>query len=90
MNPQSRELFRVALLQQLAAVAPQSLPVPTLLTGVRLAGFPNATEEEAKAELDYLGDKNLVVIAPQTLSPENKRWKIRAEGRDLLAVQGLA
>lgn len=46
-------------------------------------GLDKATVE---AELQYLEDKQLIVLAGKTISPENRSWRITAQGRDLLAT----
>lgn len=89
MTPQSRELFRISLLQQLVGVADAGLPLPSLVTGARLDGHAAANEELTRGELVYLQDKGLVALMVRTVSPENKRWRITAAGRDFLAEEGL-
>lgn len=89
MNSEEIERFRIHLLQQLRAVGgDSSLPLPTLLTGVKLAGF-EVLDVQVRAALAYLGDKGFVVPIEKGLSPENKRWRITANGTDYLASSGL-
>lgn len=88
MNPAGRELFRNNLLHQLDAVAPSALPVPQLKVGAQIMGFLPSTPE-LDAELQYLADKGLVVAEDKAISPENKRWRITAAGRDHVAAHPL-
>lgn len=90
MTAEQRELFRVSLLQQLAAAAGVGLPLARLRIGAVHAGFADATLDAINAELLYLLDKGFVVATEKTISPEIKRWRITAAGRDFLAEQGLA
>ncbi len=89
MNPATRELFRHNLLKQLDAVAPHSMPLAQLKVGAQIGGF-TPTDAELDAELQYLADKGLVATAEKILSPENKRWRITADGRDHVAANPLA
>lgn len=89
MTPEERERFRIALLQQLRAAAAVSLPLSTLVTGAKIAGFDQANDQIVRGELVYLLDKGLVTTADKAISPENKRWRITAAGIDTLAEAGL-
>ncbi len=89
MTPEQIELFRVNLLRQLRAVDGASLPLATLVTGARMAGFDAANDDTVRGALAYLGDKGFVAIVPKPLSPENKRWRITAAGTDMLAEAGV-
>ncbi len=90
MKPAELERFRICLLQQLREVgADRDLPLATIVTGAKLAAFPSANDDIVRGELVYLMDKGLVVVVAKQLSPENKRWRITAAGRDFLAEQGL-
>ncbi|MBI5689263.1 MAG: hypothetical protein HZC55_04140 [Verrucomicrobia bacterium] len=88
MNSAETEQLRVCLLQALRQVAGTELPLATLLLGARLAGFRASDERAVAAELSYLEDKRLVVQAGKAVSPENREWRITAEGRDYLATRG--
>lgn len=88
MTSAAREILRQNLLQQLAAVSPQALPLAPLSVGARIGGF-TVTVDVLVAELAYLVDKRLAVEADKHLSPENKEWRITADGRDYLAMHGL-
>lgn len=90
MNAAIRELLRQGLLQTLAPVpAEVGLSAAVLRVQVVKIGLEH-TEAEIVAELQYLADKALVASVAKTLSPENRRWRITAAGRDLLAELGLA
>jgi hypothetical protein len=90
MNAAIRELLRQGLLQTLAPVpADVGLGVAALRVQVVKIGLEH-TEPEIATELQYLADKGLVAPVAKTLSPENHRWRITADGRDLLAALGLA
>ncbi|CAN5547270.1 hypothetical protein BH09VER1_BH09VER1_24710 [soil metagenome] len=89
MNQISRELFRNNLLIQLNAGGEQGVAFSTLRLGAKVASF-RFEDDELKDELAYLRDKRLAAEVPKTLSPENRRHRITAEGRDHLAAEGLA
>ena len=88
MNATQRLLLRHAILLQLAAAAPASLPPATLLHGAALAGF-RIDEQALQAELAYLSGKNLVQITPSALSQGLHRAMLRATGRDYLEAENL-
>jgi hypothetical protein len=89
MNAASRELFRQCLLVQLNQAAPYAVPTGLLKVAAITGGF-QVSDQELGAELDYLQGKRLAAEDDKLISPENKRWKITADGRDYLAKQGLA
>lgn len=89
MNAASRELLRHSLLAQLNSAAPYAVPVSTLKVYAVTMGFPKLTDQELAAELDYLNGKKLIEQHAKEISPENIRWKITAEGRDVAAKEGL-
>ncbi len=88
MNAEQRLLLRQALLLQLAAAAPASLPPATLRHGAALAGF-RLDEAQLPAELDYLAGKNLLEITPAALSRGLPRARLTATGRDYLEAENL-
>lgn len=91
MNPRQRELFRNALLVAISDF-PASYPpsVHLLKQEVTRHGFVGIEEAEITTELVYLADKGLVVEDKKLVSPENKNFRLTAEGRDYLAEKGLA
>jgi len=88
MNAEQRLLLRHAILRQLAATAPASLPPATLLHGVALAGF-RLTSDQLQNELDYLAGKNLLQITPAALSHGLPRARLTPAGRDYLEAEAL-
>lgn len=84
-----KQLLRQAILIQLEAASPASLPLDTLLQGINLAGHNVSTTQLLK-DLQYLEEKSLINTKPQTLSPGELRYSLSATGRDLLETQGLA
>jgi hypothetical protein len=86
MNNETRELFRTALLRILDANNTQfGLGVTALGHLVGAYGF-TATADEIKVEIQYLQDKQFVATQDKPISPENRRWRITAEGRDFVAA----
>lgn len=89
MNAATRELFRQNLVQQLAAIGPVGMKVAALKVGARAGGF-EPSDAQVDAELQYLEDKGLVTATDKAISPELKRYRVTAEGRDYAAQEGLA
>ena len=89
MNAATRELFRQNLIAQLSAAAGVGLKSAMLKVGARAGGF-EPTDEQIDAELLYLADKTFVAPVDKAISPEMKRWRITAAGRDYAAQEGLA
>ena len=83
------ELRRNAILIQLEAAAPATLPPETLHQGLRLAGH-NLTPAALDKDLAYLADKNLLTSQQPTLARSTRRYRLTATGRDYLESQGLA
>ena len=88
MNDEQRELFRHAILWQLEAAAPASLPLRALQHGVRLAGHRVDGDTTLK-ELHYLVEKKFVNEEVKAISKGVRRFLIGAEGRDYLEREGL-
>ena len=88
MNAPTRELFRQNLIAQLAANGVAMKPA-ALKIGAKTQGF-EPTDDELDAELQYLADKKFVAPVDKAISPELKRWRITADGRDYAATEGLA
>jgi hypothetical protein len=90
MHPEEREHLRLSLLRFLDANATaHGLSASLLLAFARNEGRPRLTPDEVAAELGYLADKGLAAPAPKPISPENRAWRITAQGRDFLAERGL-
>lgn len=90
MNAQQRELFRFAILRVLEANNTRfGLSAETIAVFMGQHGFKRPNTETVEEELLYLRDKG---FAEQTegksISPENKTWRITANGRDELATNG--
>lgn len=81
-------LFRNAILLQLNAAYPASLPICTLTQGLNLAGY---TQEASSAlrELHYLIEKNLVQPKPALLNPAEIQYTLTATGEDYLRTHHL-
>ena len=88
MSPEQHLLLRHALLRQLAAAAPATLPPDTLRHGAALAGFP-LSPAQLQTELDYLAGKNLLSLAPAALSHGLTRARLAPAGRDYLEAENL-
>lgn len=89
MTPATRETVRTKLLLLLAAASELGLTDESLHLQLRLAGL-NVSAEESRAETVYLADKGFVAGVSKDLSPELRRTRITAAGRDVLAQQGFA
>ena len=88
MIPEQKELLRHAILLQLEAASPASLPADTILQGVKLAGHRIGSEILSK-ELQYLGGKELLREALKTITKSARRYLLTAAGIDYLEEQGL-
>ncbi len=82
------QLLRQAILLQLEAAAPTSLPADTLLQGVHAAGF-EIKQKALLKELAYLCDKGLIESHVPDIDPSDKRHRVTAAGQDYLDEQGL-
>lgn len=89
MNASIRENLRLLILTALHAARPYGVEIEPL----RLALPPHlrGTEEaDLRVEIDYLVGKGLAAAEEKRISPENRAWKLTAEGTDFLATEGLA
>jgi len=80
---------RHAILLQLHAAAPATLPAETLQTGLKLSGF-DVSEKQLQAQLLYLADKALVLKEAALLDPTRPCYRLTATGLDYLQTQNLA
>ena len=86
MNAPQREIVRLSLLRHLDAATGATAGLgEALLRSLIGAEGSRVTEEQLKAELQYLEDKGFVRPAPKQISPELKLWQITAAGRDFFA-----
>lgn len=89
MSPKTREEIRLLILTTINAARGYAVP----LEGIRM-GLPpqhrRMDDDDLRAEVQYLIDKEFVALEGKLISPENREWKITAEGRDFLATEGLA
>lgn len=87
MNAEQRELFRLALLRVLDANNTRhGLTAKALAHLVVSFGF-KPTEAEVDEAIRYLEGKGLVEEVTKKLSPENRAFRITAEGIDFIAQQ---
>lgn len=86
MNPQTRELLRLALLRVLEANPTRyGLGIEALRHLVYAFGFSLPEAECVENEIRYFEDKGFVTGIAKPISPENRVWRITAAGRDFLA-----
>lgn len=89
MIPKTREEIRLLILTTIAAAKGYAVP----LAGIRM-GLPpqhrRMDDDDLRVEVQYLVDKGFAALEGKIISPENREWKITAEGRDFLAMEGLA
>ncbi len=64
------------------------LPTSLLLQMARNEGRPDLTRQEVESDLEYLAGKRLAEEALKGVSPENRNWRITAEGMDFVAMRG--
>ena len=88
LTPEQREQLRLSLLRFLNDTPRFAQPVAFLLQRARAEGRNDLEAGEVETELEYLTAKKLAVESSKTLSPEIRSWKISADGRDFLAMQG--
>ena len=76
-------ILRRAVLMQLEAASPASLPVETVMLGLSAAGLCVGERDLLKA-LDYLAQKNMLELVRSSISAAHVRAKLTAAGRDFL------
>jgi hypothetical protein len=92
MNPQEREQLRISLLRHLSrgrGLKRFGISTPLLLQLLRSEGMAWPDEETVEAELGYLTELKYVVVPEKVISPENRTWRLTAEGRNYVAERGL-
>ena len=81
MNAEQKELFRKAILQVLDLNRTRfGLPPTAIRLHLGQFGFPGASVEQIREEVDYLVGKNLVEEVLKTISRENRAWRITDAG----------
>ncbi len=80
-------LLRRAILLQLEAASPASLPPDALSAGLEIYALPS-DPKTLSAALDYLRQKGLVELSHSRISSAHVRAKLTAEGRDYLESGG--
>jgi hypothetical protein len=88
LDSRSIQVLRIALLQ----AADAALPFDMAIAGYELHArtiVPNASPRDIERELQYLLDKGLLVDVTKAISPENRCYRIHANGRDFLAEHRL-
>jgi hypothetical protein len=89
MTAQQRELLRDGILTGLDKLGEYRPTLDTLHLGLRQSGH-QVTLDEVKTEVNYLVDKGFISFVEKAISPERRRHRITAAGRDYLAEEGLA
>lgn len=85
MNSRDLEQLRLSLLRYLDENPTRfGLPASFLRQRAASEGF-SADVPAVERELDYLTEKNLVTVVNKEVSPENRAWRISANGRDYRA-----
>jgi len=81
-------LLRHAILLQLEAAAPATLPADTLRMGLKLAGH-DVSPKQIQTQIDYLSDKQFVEKETSVLDHAHPRHRLTAAGRDYLEAAHL-
>lgn len=81
------EIIRLSLLRYIKAGG-QFVGAGYLLSFLQQEGFHSLGHDELVAQLQYLVDRKLIAEVEKLISPENKRWRITADGMDFIAKQG--
>ncbi len=87
MTSELLELYRNAILRQLAAASPVSISAQTLLLGLECAGF-KSTPPDLSRELVYLEQKGLLEKIEPTLNVL-PRYRLSAVGYEYLQRENL-
>jgi hypothetical protein len=89
MNPQQRELFRIACLRVFAANDTRfGLGVEAVCHLASCFGFTSPDMREAEEAVHYLARKGLIEEVPKPISPENRVWRIAGAGIAFLDERG--
>lgn len=85
MTAELTEQLRINLLNQAEAASQIGLTDSAYFQGARTQGY-KVDLEAVKTEVDYLVDKGFLARVPKAISPNLRKHRITAEGRDWLAV----
>ncbi len=80
---QTNLLFRRAILFQLDAARPSSIPVETIAMGLKVGSF-TFTPRDLDCALDYLSEKGLLEISRSRICASHRLVKLSANGADYL------
>lgn len=89
MNTDQRTRLRNALLIQLEAAYPGTLPLSTLLEGVKTWGYQKIDPFDLQKELSYLKDTGFLEITASHINQAHLRYRIVPKGLDYLQSEGL-
>lgn len=91
MTSEDRELFRLAILQQIARSRTMGLTLHNIVPGCRMAGF-NVERDAVEDEIvRHLMPAGLVIISnTNVLSTVNGRYLCTEQGMNYLVQRGLA
>ena len=87
MKARQKSALRSAILLQLQAAYPASLPDFALLEGLKISGF-DSDERRLGAELEYLGELGFLRRGASELSEGVMRSKLSAKGIGYLERNG--
>lgn len=86
MDPEQTEQLRLAVLKVLEANNGRyGRPVPALQVHLRSWGF-DVPRESIRNAIQYLEDKGLITEVLKGVSPENRCYRITADGIDYIAT----
>ena len=86
---QQRTLCREAILMDLESASPASLPLSTLVHGMRAIRSITITKDQAAKHLSHLISKGFAQESSSAISAGDKRYSLTAAGRDFLESEGL-
>jgi hypothetical protein len=90
MTPPLLQLFRHAILRQLAAALPAHLTADTLQLGLQAGGFDSdEISRLLPGELLYLTERAYISLSYHPLNAATARYRLSAAGRDHLQQEGL-
>lgn len=89
MNIEKRTHLRNAILIQLEAICPGTLPLDTLYEGIKTWGYTEVDRAQLQKELSYLKDTAFLEISSSHINQAHLRYRILAKGQDYLQAEGL-